>query len=99
MAESLGADRRFPREKRPVATQILLPYRVSVPLGAGPARGKSPPEHSAESSRAKAPHEGYNVFIRSAGTLSALPTENYAIKTGIHPAIVTRDNVDVSAAA
>ncbi|MGI5878268.1 MAG: leucine--tRNA ligase [Christensenellales bacterium] len=38
--------------------------------------------------------EGYNVLYPIGWDAFGLPTENYAIKTGIHPAIVTRDNVD-----
>lgn len=37
--------------------------------------------------------EGYNVLYPIGWDAFGLPTENYAIKTGIHPAIVTRDNV------
>jgi len=38
--------------------------------------------------------EGYNVLFPIGWDAFGLPTENYAIKTGIHPAKVTRDNVD-----
>ncbi len=38
--------------------------------------------------------EGYNVLYPIGWDAFGLPTENYAIKTGIHPAKVTRDNVD-----
>ena len=37
--------------------------------------------------------EGYNVLFPMGWDAFGLPTENYAIKTGIHPAVVTRDNV------
>ena len=38
--------------------------------------------------------EGYNVLYPMGWDAFGLPTENYAIKTGIHPAIVTKQNVD-----
>ena len=38
--------------------------------------------------------EGYNVLFPIGWDAFGLPTENYAIKTGIHPSIVTKQNVD-----
>ena len=38
--------------------------------------------------------EGFNVLYPMGWDAFGLPTENYAIKTGIHPAIVTKQNVD-----
>lgn len=38
--------------------------------------------------------EGYNVLYPIGWDAFGLPTENYAIKTGIHPAVVTKKNVD-----
>ena len=38
--------------------------------------------------------EGYNVLYPIGWDAFGLPTENFAIKTGIHPAKVTKDNVD-----
>ena len=37
--------------------------------------------------------EGYNVLFPIGYDAFGLPTENYAIKNNIHPAIVTRDNI------
>ena len=37
--------------------------------------------------------EGYNVLFPIGYDAFGLPTENYAIKNHIHPAIVTRDNI------
>jgi len=39
--------------------------------------------------------EGYNVLYPIGWDAFGLPTENYAIKTGIHPAKVTKQNTDV----
>ncbi|MFA6524140.1 MAG: class I tRNA ligase family protein [Candidatus Paceibacterota bacterium] len=38
--------------------------------------------------------EGYNVLFPIGWDAFGLPTENYAIKTGIHPKIVTKKNTD-----
>ena len=38
--------------------------------------------------------EGYNVLYPIGWDAFGLPTENYAMKTGVHPAKVTRDNVN-----
>ncbi|MBE6037636.1 MAG: leucine--tRNA ligase [Anaerofustis stercorihominis] len=37
--------------------------------------------------------EGYNVLFPMGWDAFGLPTENYAIKTGIHPRTVTKDNI------
>ena len=39
--------------------------------------------------------EGYNVLYPIGWDAFGLPTENYAIKTGIQPAIVTKKNTDI----
>jgi leucyl-tRNA synthetase len=38
--------------------------------------------------------EGYNVLYPIGWDAFGLPTENYAIKTGIHPKVVTKNNTD-----
>jgi len=38
--------------------------------------------------------EGYNVLFPMGWDAFGLPTENYAVKTGIHPRIVTKRNTD-----
>ena len=37
---------------------------------------------------------GFNVMFPMGWDAFGLPTENYAIKTGIHPAVVTKQNTD-----
>ena len=37
---------------------------------------------------------GFNVFEPMGADAFGLPAENYAIKTGVHPAITTKENVD-----
>jgi leucyl-tRNA synthetase len=38
--------------------------------------------------------EGFNVLYPIGWDAFGLPTENYAIKTGIHPAVATKKNTD-----
>ncbi len=38
--------------------------------------------------------EGYNVLYPIGWDAFGLPTENYAMKTGVHPSIVTKNNID-----
>ncbi|HRR05974.1 MAG TPA: class I tRNA ligase family protein, partial [Victivallales bacterium] len=38
--------------------------------------------------------EGYNVLFPMGFDSFGLPTENYAIKTGIHPSIITKRNIE-----
>lgn len=38
--------------------------------------------------------EGYNVLFPIGWDAFGLPTENYAIKTGVHPAVATKNNTD-----
>ncbi|MCL2056813.1 MAG: leucine--tRNA ligase [Oscillospiraceae bacterium] len=38
--------------------------------------------------------QGYNVLLPMGWDAFGLPTENYAIKMGIHPAVVTRENIE-----
>src|SRR4030042_1349599 len=38
--------------------------------------------------------QGFNVLFPMGWDAFGLPTENYAIKTGIHPAVATKKNTD-----
>ena len=68
---------------------IEFPY----PSGAGLHVGHPRPFTAIDIVARKRRMEGYNVLFPIGYDAFGLPTENYAIKNHIHPAIVTRDNV------
>ena len=68
---------------------IEFPY----PSGQGLHVGHPRPFTAMDVIARKRRMEGYNVLFPIGYDAFGLPTENYAIKTGIHPAKVTRDNV------
>ena len=68
---------------------IEFPY----PSGQGLHVGHPRPFTAMDIIARKRRMEGYNVLFPIGYDAFGLPTENYAIKTGIHPAKVTRENV------
>ncbi len=68
---------------------IEFPY----PSGQGLHVGHPRPFTAMDIIARKRRMEGYNVLFPIGYDAFGLPTENYAIKTGIHPAKVTHDNV------
>lgn len=68
---------------------IEFPY----PSGAGLHVGHPRPFTAMDIITRKKRMEGYNVLFPMGYDAFGLPTENYAIKNHIHPAIVTRDNI------
>ncbi len=68
---------------------IEFPY----PSGAGLHVGHPRPFTAMDVITRKKRMEGYNVLFPIGYDAFGLPTENYAIKNHIHPAIVTRDNI------
>ena len=68
---------------------IEFPY----PSGQGLHVGHPRPFTAMDVISRKRRMEGYNVLFPIGYDAFGLPTENYAIKTGIHPSIVTRDNI------
>ena len=68
---------------------IEFPY----PSGAGLHVGHPRPFTAMDIITRKKRMEGYNVLFPIGYDAFGLPTENYAIKNHIHPAIVTRDNI------
>ena len=68
---------------------IEFPY----PSGAGLHVGHPRPFTAMDVITRKKRMEGYNVLFPIGYDAFGLPTENYAIKNHIHPAIVTHDNI------
>ncbi len=73
--------------------QVLRADRVPVPLRPGPARRPSAPFTAMDIVARKKRMQGYNVLFPIGLDAFGLPTENYAIKNHIHPAIVTTQNI------
>jgi leucyl-tRNA synthetase len=69
---------------------IEFPY----PSGAGLHVGHPRPYIGMDVVSRKRRMEGYNVLFPIGWDAFGLPTENYAIKTGIHPALVTKQNTN-----
>jgi leucyl-tRNA synthetase len=69
---------------------IEFPY----PSGQGLHVGHARPYTAMDIVARKRRMQGYNVLFPIGYDAFGLPTENYAIKTHIHPAVVTKQNVD-----
>ena len=69
---------------------IEFPYPSGDGLHVGHVRSYSALDAVARKKRM----EGYNVLFPIGWDAFGLPTENYAIKTGIHPEIATKKNID-----
>ena len=78
-------------EKPKYYALVEFPY----PSGAGMHVGHIRAYSSLEIIARKRRMEGYNVLFPIGFDAFGLPTENYAIKTGIHPRIVTDNNIEV----
>ena len=70
---------------------IEFPYPSGVGLHVGHVRAFMGMEVIARKKRL----EGYNVLFPIGWDAFGLPTENYAIKTGIHPRTVTDNNINI----
>ncbi len=69
---------------------IEFPYPSGDGLHVGHIRSNTAMDVISRKRRA----EGYNVLYPIGWDAFGLPTENYAIKTGIQPAVVTKNNTD-----
>ena len=69
---------------------IEFPYPSAHGLHVGHPRSNTAMDIIARKRRM----EGYNVLFPIGWDAFGLPTENFAIKNNIHPAIVTKQNVD-----
>ncbi len=69
---------------------VEFPY----PSGQGLHVGHPRPYTALDIVSRKKRMQGYNVLFPMGWDAFGLPTENYAIKTGIHPKIVTKNNIE-----
>ena len=88
-ADSRCFEAESSHEKEKFFGLIEFPY----PSGQGLHVGHPRPFTAMDVIARKRRMEGYNVLFPIGYDAFGLPTENYAIKTGIHPAKVTHDNV------
>lgn len=77
------------REKKKYYALIEFPY----PSGQGLHVGHPRPYTAMDIVARKKRMDGYNVLFPIGFDAFGLPTENYAIKNHIHPAVVTRQNI------
>jgi len=70
---------------------VEFPYPSGAGLHVGHARSYIALDVLARKKR----KEGFNVLFPMGWDAFGLPTENYAIKTGIHPKIATKENTEV----
>ncbi len=68
----------------------MFPYPSGAGLHVGHPLGQTATDIIARKRR----HQGYEVLHPMGWDAFGLPAENYAIKTGIHPAITTKENSD-----
>ncbi len=77
----------------PTLTKYYPLIEFPYPSGQGLHVGHPRPFTAMDVIARKRRMEGYNVLYPIGYDAFGLPTENYAIKTGIHPAKVTHDNI------
>ncbi len=89
--DQLGSNKAQNFSKKPKYYALVeFPYPSGDGLHTGHVRSYTAMDVIARKRRM----EGYNVLYPIGWDAFGLPTENYAIKTGIHPKIVTRKNTD-----
>ncbi|MBA7580896.1 Leucine--tRNA ligase [subsurface metagenome] len=82
---SAGSD----KEKPKMYILIEFPYPSGEGLHVGHCRSYSALDAIARKKRM----EGYNVLYPIGWDAFGLPTENYALKTGVHPKVATEKNI------
>jgi leucyl-tRNA synthetase len=88
--EKEGAFRAEDFSKKPKFYALIeFPYPSGAGLHVGHPRGYTAIDIVARKRRM----EGYNVLFPIGWDAFGLPTENYAIKNGIHPSVATKQNV------
>lgn len=74
--------------------KLYLLFEFPYPSGEGLHVGHCRPYIGMDVIARKKRMEGYNVLFPIGWDAFGLPTENYALKTGIHPAVATKKNTD-----
>ena len=88
--EETGAFRALSDHTMPKFYPLIeFPYPSGAGLHVGHPRSNTAMDVIARKRRM----EGYNVLFPIGYDAFGLPTENYAIKNRVHPAVVTRDNI------
>lgn len=82
-------DPSYPRDKRFYVLD-MFPYPSGAGLHVGHPEGYTATDIVARYKRMK----GFNVLHPMGWDAFGLPAEQYAVKTGVHPAITTKQNVD-----
>jgi leucyl-tRNA synthetase len=82
-------DESFPREKR-LYVLDMFPYPSGNGLHVGHPEGYTATDIYSRYKKMN----GFNVLHPMGFDSFGLPAENYAIKTGTHPAVTTRENID-----
>ncbi len=75
--------------------KLYLLLEFPYPSGAGLHIGHCRPYTGLDVIARKKRMEGYNVLFPMGWDAFGLPTENYAIKTGVHPAIATKQSTEI----
>ena len=80
----------FDKKRKKFYQLVEFPY----PSGAGLHVGHVRSWASMDAYSRKKRMEGYNVLYPMGWDAFGLPAENYAIKTGIHPSVTVKENID-----
>jgi leucyl-tRNA synthetase len=83
-----------PSKKGPQQKKFFALIEFPYPSGAGLHTGHIRSNTAMDIIARKRRREGFNVLYPIGWDAFGLPTENYAIKTGIQPAVVTKQNTD-----
>jgi leucyl-tRNA synthetase len=82
------------KEEKPAGKKFYALIEFPYPSGDGLHVGHIRSNTAMDIIARKRRREGYNVLYPIGWDAFGLPTENYAIKTGIQPAVVTKKNTD-----